>query len=144
MKDFKHNVKWQVSLSNGETFFEGKGNYQEIPHEKSPWQRLIKYIAENKLKITSIALYTDLGQSFNLPSSGKNPKFKAFLDAEKPIDYNMFRSLAREAHVVNMKAEKAKISDWFTTIEAIYSNYKLQLWVDEQNTKNCWVLVVNI
>lgn len=175
MQDLKHNVKWQVSLSNGETFFEGKGNYQEIAGEKSPWQRLLCYIANNKLKITSISLYTDFGQTFNLPSSGNNPKFGAFLDAEKPIDYNMFRSLAREARVINMKADKAKVSDWFTTIEAIYPSkiveangeikvtkkdgttkiipqkinikipgYKLQLWVDENNTKNCWVLVVNI
>lgn len=141
--DLIHNVKWQVSLSNGETFFENKGKYLEIPNEKSPWQRLIQYIAENKLKITSIALYTDLGQSFNLPSSGNNPKFKPFLDAEKPLDYNMFRSIAKEARVINMKAGSAKVSEWFTTIEAIYSNCKLQLWVDENNIKNCWTLIIN-
>ena len=42
-----------------------------------------------------------------------------------------------------MKAEKAKISEWFTTIEAIYKDYKLQLWVDELDTRNCWVLVLD-
>lgn len=141
--DLIHKVKWQVSLSNGETFFEGKGNYKEIPDVKSPWQRLVQYVAVNKLKITSISLYTDFNQTFNLPSSGNNPKFKPFLDAEKPIDYNMCRYMSREMDVVKSEVKGVKISEWFSVIEAIYSTYKLQLWVDENNTKNCWVLVVN-
>ena len=31
--DFKHNVKWFVSLSNGETLYESKGNYCDIKGE---------------------------------------------------------------------------------------------------------------
>jgi len=144
--DLIKNVFWQVSLSNGETFFENKGRFVEIPNELSPWQKLYKYIAENKLLITSLSLYTNDGRTFNLPSAGKNPKFKPFNDAPKPIDYNFFRAIAREftgmqegnkATIIN-----TKISDWFTIIEASYPSYKLQLWVDNRNTKNCWVLVV--
>jgi hypothetical protein len=139
--DLKHNVLFQVSLSNGETFFEGKGDYQEIPGELSPWQRLTKYIAEKNLLITSLSLYTKDGQTFNLPSSGKNPKFRPFEAAQKPLDYNLGRYMAREHSFIGNELKNTEVSDLFTVIEAIYPEYKLQLWVDENNPKNCWVLV---
>jgi len=141
--DSKNNVTWQVSLSNGETFFEGKGQFEEIAGIDSSWQRLIKYIAVNKLSITSLSLVTEDGRTFNLPSAGKNPKFKPFVDAEKPLDYELHRTISREHTVVNNQITKTENVDWFTYIEAIYPNYKLQLWVDENNTRNSWVLVVN-
>jgi hypothetical protein len=136
-----HNVLWQVSLSNGETFYEGKGKFQEIADQPSPWQKLLKYIAEKKLVITSLSLYTKLGQHFNLPSSGKNPKFSEFELLEKPIDYLMFRKISRDMDIVDMKVAGSEINGWFTVIEAIYPDHRLQLWVDEKNTNNCWVLV---
>lgn len=149
-----HKVKWQVSLSNGETFFEGKGNYVEYAGELSPWGRLQEYLKANDLKITSLSLYTDDGQTFNLPSLGKNPKFSAFMQEWKPFKFVMERHVARDQG-------DAEYTDWFTTIVAYYlieikdhkhdgeqevpDNLnlviKLSLWVDEHNTKNCWSLV---
>jgi hypothetical protein len=140
--DSKHNVLFQVSLSNGETFFEGKGEYQEIPGQLSPWQRLNKYLAENKLFITSLSLYTKDGRTFNLPSAGKCPRFKFFAEAQKPIDFNFFRAISREMTFIGQEAKEVEISDWFTVAEAIYPDYKLQLWVDENNTRNSWVLAI--
>jgi hypothetical protein len=132
-----HNVRFQVSLSNGETFYEGKGEYSDLPGQLSPWQRLERYTLEKKLSITSLSLYTEDGQTFNLPSSGKNPKFQIFTKLEKPLDYNVCRYLARD-----IDQDGAKISDLFTVAEAIYPTYKLQIWVDEKNVRNSWAAVI--
>jgi hypothetical protein len=140
--DFKHNVKWFVSLSNGETLYESKGNYCDIKGEPSPWLRLLKYTQENKLEITSCGLYTDDGKIFNLPSNGKNPKFKDFAEIEKPLDYLVCRKLARDIVMVGDRPQKTEISDWFTVAKAFYPTYTLEIWVDENNTNNCWTLVV--
>ena len=141
MRDLNtHLVKWKVSLSNGETLFEGKGDYQDIPNQPSPWQRLQKYISDNKLEITSLSLYTDKGQTWQLPSSGSNPKFSEFAKVKKPLDYDMCRKIAREAKVVKMATEKAVVAEWYTVIKAIYKDYELQIWVSELNTNNSWVL----
>jgi hypothetical protein len=137
-----HRVKWKVATSDGGVFYEGKGDFVEVSGQPSPWQRLDKYLSENKLEITSLSLYTDDGQTFNLPSLGKNPRFQPFREAEKPIDYNICRYIGKEVKVANLKAGEAQVSDWFTVAEAIYPSYKLQLWVDEKNIKNCWCLVV--
>lgn len=141
--DLKHKVLFQVSLSNGETFYEGKGKFVHIDGELSPWQRLIKYTSEKKVLITSLSLYTEDGRTFNLPSAGRDPKFRPFTLAEKPIDFDYHHTLAQEHDIVDNKIVKSVASDWFTYIEAIYPDYKLQLWVDENNTGNSWVLVVN-
>lgn len=143
MQTLNHKVKFKVSLSNGQTFYEGREPFNEILNEKSPWQRLIKYTVDNKCVITSLSLYTDDGRTFNLPSLGKNPKFREFANkVDKPIDFNVSRKMAREADVVNEKVGNVVINEWYTIAEAIYSSYSLQLWVDEQDPRNCWVLVV--
>jgi hypothetical protein len=130
-----HNVRWAVSLSNGDTVYEEKGDYQTIDNELSPWQRLVKFIEENKLHITSLALYTEDGRRFNLPSAGNNPRFKAFDESKKPIIYKMFRRIGFD---VIGKDQKEEI---FTIAQAEYEDgVKLQVWVDEQNF-NSWTLV---
>lgn len=136
-----HNVKWQVSLSNGETFFEGKGDYQDIPDQKSPWQRLQAYLTEKDVTITSLSLYTDDGRTFNMPSAGKNPKFKEFAETEAPIKYEMFRKLGRDIVFGGTSKTSDKVDDLFTVAVAHYPNKQLQLWVDENNPRNCWALV---
>src|SRR3990172_4943412 len=93
------------------------------------------------------SLYTPDGRTFNLPSLGKNPNFAPFRDSEKPIDFHVERKMGseisglREGNKLSIK--KVEMSDWFTVAIAIYPTYKLQLWVDNQNPKNCWVLVIN-
>lgn len=128
-----HNVKWKISLSNGETLHEGKGNYKEVKGEVSPTQRLYKYIEENNLTITSLSLYTDSGYTYNLHSLGTNPQFHIFNRGEKPIEYKVFRQLG--TNVGNK-------SDLYTVAQATYKHFSLQLWVDENNPKNCWSLAI--
>lgn len=135
MDSIKENVKWFVSLSNGETFFEGKGKFTVVNGEPSPWNKLLQYLKDKELRITSIGLYTDDGRTFNLPSAGRNPKHFVFQEKDKPIGYNMFRAFGTD------KTPNA-IADIYTVIEAKYDNYKLQLWVSENDTSNCWVVVV--
>jgi len=137
-----HRINWQVSLSNGETCYEGKGAFEEIPNQLSPWQKLLRYMGEGGFFITSLSLFTDDGRTFNLPSAGKNPKFAMLNKAEKPIDYKMFRAYAREASLNKENKFEQSGEDLFTVAEAIYKDYSLQIWVDEHNTKNCWSLVI--
>lgn len=139
----RHNVKWQVGLSNGETFFEDKGNFCIVEGEPSPWQRLLLYLAENKASITSLSLITDSGQRWNLPSAGNRPKFKAFEDAETPVDFDCFRKVAFD--VVNTEKEidlATTPHDLFTVAQAEFENYFLEVWVNENNPRHSWTLIL--
>lgn len=126
-------TQWKVGLSNGTNFTENVVPFMVIEGELKPWKRLVKYVEENNLEITSLCL-TDGKKTFNLPSGGNRPKFRAFQELEKPIGFNHFQMIGGHVNGGDQQL--------FTVIEAIYSNKKLQLWVDEQNTDNCWVLVV--
>lgn len=130
------NVQFIVSLSNGETIYEGKGDYTRLAGQPSPWMRLMHYIAVNKLTITSLNLYTPDGHVHKLPSIGNNPKFRAFTDVIKPIKYNFKRIIAKDI-VPNAQEEI------FVVIEAIYLDYVLSIWVSDNNPKQSWTLLVN-
>ena len=132
-----HNVLWQVSLSNGETIYEEKGNYKRIAGELSPWLKLEYYIDKNNLNITSLCLYTRSGQTFNLPSTSNNPKFNRFKHSRKPISYKVQRAIAHDISLTG----KPVVSDHFTIAIAEYETYTLEMWVDEKNTNNSWVLI---
>lgn len=129
-----HTVQWSVGLSNGENAYEGVGCFAMVPGELSPWQKLMAHIVDKQLSITSIGLRTADGRMFSLPSAGRNPKFKAFDDAPKPIDYKFYRKIAGDVTGGEMKDP-----DQFTVIVALYDGYQTQLWVNEK-TLNCWVL----
>lgn len=126
-------TRWKVGLSNGESFIEGKGRFECIPNELSPWLKLQNYLKQNNLHITSLSLFNEHG-THNLPSAGKNPKFSPFANAEKPIAYNYFSYVGGDLRRVG-------VVDEFLVIEAIYQKYKLQIWVDKKNDNNSWVLV---
>lgn len=123
---------WKVGLSNGENYQEGIKPFDVIKNELSPWLRLKDYIKKNNLKITSLCLEAN-EKTFNLPSAGKNPKFRAFQGLEKPLELNYFMQIGWDMG--------SKDKDCFKVIEAVYNDYKLQLWVDEKNS-NCWVLLI--
>lgn len=132
-----HTVRWSVSLNNGATLYEEKGDYVSIQGVLSPWQRLLKYVEENNLQITSLALYTEDGRRFNLPSAGNNPRFKAFGEAEKPVKYRAYRRVGMD--VLTGSDQKEEV---FTIAEAEYTDgKKLQLWVDEK-THIAWTLII--
>jgi tetratricopeptide (TPR) repeat protein len=97
----------------------------------------IKTFGENNLEITSLSLYTNSGQRWNLPSKGGNPKFRAFDIAQKPFKLQLER-------VQGMDWDDQNNPDIYTTINAFYDYegviYKLSVWVDEKNTNNTWTL----
>jgi len=134
----QHKVLFTASLSNGETIYEGKGNYQEIKDAPSPWQRLLAYQAEAQVEITSLTLYTPGGQRFNLPSAGKNPRFhKVIGNAPVPVDYRIFRAAAAEKDKTGQER-----FELYTVAEASYADgRRVQMWVDEQ-TLNCWTIMI--
>ena len=141
----KKKVRWVVSLSNGETLYEERGSYRTVEGELSPWQRLQAYITEQGLEITSIVLLyqVKLGNdvqdiTYHVPSAGRDPKFHAFANATKPIGYNFFRKLGGDVINGDINQDTA---DVFTVAEAIYENYKLQLWIDDSSGR-CWTLIV--
>lgn len=129
-------TRWKVGLSNGENFVEGMGEFSFIDGEQTPWQRLGAYIQTNSLKITSLAIEKD-GVIYNVPSQGKNPKFRAFALSEKPLDYNFFRVFGTD---MNRRGLRIGKPDLYAVVQAIYNNYKLELWVDEQSN-SCWTLI---
>lgn len=130
-------VLWSVGLSNGETFVEGKGNFAVIEGALSPWQRLLSYIAEKELVITSLSLITDYGQRWNMPSAGKNPRFRMLGNAKKPI---MFRSFVAAASSIRegFKPEE----ELYIVAEAIFEDgLKMQTWVDNE-TLASWSIIL--
>ena len=132
------NVKWSVSLSDGQTIFEEKGEYKSIEGEPSPWQKLQKLIQESGLTITSFCLYTDDGKRWNLPSAGRNPKFRVFDVAEKPKSYRAMRIMG--ADILGGQYEN---EDHYAIAEALYEGgKKLQIWVSEANPENSWSVIV--
>lgn len=134
----KQKVQWSVSLSNGETLYENKGNFQTIEGELSPYQRLLAFVVDKEVSITSMSLYTDDGNRWNLPSAGKNPRFKAFSDAEKPVSYRFFRKLGQDVTCDGEKGEP----EIYSVIEAVYNmdGKRIQVWVDNK-TFNSWSLI---
>lgn len=142
-------IRFIASLNNGETIVEGKEPFNYINGEVTPWNRLMRYIAEMKLEITSLSLFTPDGRTFTLPSRGRNPKFKEFADSEKPVDYTIERKLAREQDAVKHADGQiettgpATLKGHFTVAIAYFPTYKLELWVDELDTRNSWYLVIN-
>jgi len=130
-----HNVRFSVTVSNGEVFYEGAGILEEVLGEISPWQKLHKYLINNKLYITSLSLHTDQS-TYHLPSPLKASNFGSFREAKNPIDYDLKRSIGREKTMT--RPEKGEFSEgdvvvkeWFTVGVAIYDAYDLEIWVDE-------------
>lgn len=145
--DIESRVKWQVSLSNGETYQEGKGDFKRVDGEKSPWQKLLSYTALKEVLITSLSLYTDDGHRYNLPSAGNNPKFAVFETLPKPIDFIFARKMARDHDVMiddkgQASITNTEIADMCAVIEAVYKEYRLQVWVSEYDPKVSWAVVI--
>lgn len=133
-------VLWTVSLSNGENVYEEKGDFKTIDGELSPWQRLIAYMAEKGVSITSLSLYSNDGRRWNLPSGGNNPKFHAFGVAPKPYAYKFMRKVAAEQR--SDGTGNGEWEDLHVIIEARYEDGKaLQVWVDDE-TGNSWSLII--
>jgi hypothetical protein len=131
-----HRIYFIASLSNGQTITEGKGDYAVTTGELSPYQRLLAFCAKENVSITSLSLATADGRRWNLPSSGKNPKFKAFGDAPKPLSYKFFRKMGVD--IINSVSQE---QETYSVIEATYPTHKLQVWVDER-TGNSWSLII--
>lgn len=130
-----HQVLFDIALSNGEMITEGKGNYQRTAVELSPWMRALRYIAESGVKITSLSLYTADGRRWNLPSAGKNPKFKEVGEYPVPISFNFFRKAGID---VDVSGEQT-VSDVYAVAEAQYPDgHSMQLWVNDE-TMSAWV-----
>jgi hypothetical protein len=127
-------IKWAVGLSDGSNAYEGKGDYQFQEGTLSPYQRLLKHLEKEKLAITSLALYTDTNQRWNLPSEGNNPKFKVFQDIEKPTSYRFFRKAGMD--IMGDSKEDCSV------IEANYKDKKLQVFVNEKYPHASWSVIV--
>jgi hypothetical protein len=125
---------WKVELSNGEKFKEGIKPFEIEKGRLSPWLRLKNYLQEKNLKIVSLSLENEKEKSFNLPTLKNRPKFAEFHRIEEPKELNCFTKIGLEFGNNEIKEE-------FKVIEAIYNDYKLQLWLNIENS-NCFVLVL--
>jgi len=129
---FKNKCRWFASLSNGENAVEGKDKFEEIKGEISPWQKLLAYIEKNKLTITGMQIRAE-GKVFTLPST--EPKF----GGEVPLGYKYFRKAV--ADMMSDNPKDLHLAELYICIQAIYKNFTVSLWVDENNSKNSWVSV---
>lgn len=122
-------IKWVAGLSNGVTLVEGEGIVSNIPGEDSAWHKLQKYIKDNNLTVNSF--YLSLGDKhFNLPSV--KPKFGGMV----PITYNCFR-------YVDTDFATTTLYGLFKCAEAVYSDFKVQLYINEMDTNKSWVNIVH-
>lgn len=128
----KSNVKFVCGLSNGETLVEGRGVLEPTTeNDKSSWWKLQDYIKERNLTIQSFGLWTG-DRHYNLPSV--NPKFKG----QAPISYNCFRRFGQ-----NILMGQGNVEHYICA-EAIYEGYKLQIWIDEQDTNKMWCEIQDV
>lgn len=126
-------VQFTVGLSNGENLIEGEGILSRKEGELSPWNKLIHYLQENELSIKSLSLVckTDIGnRHYNLPNEKR--KFRG----EIPIGYNCFRKGAMDGGSGSSNLE------FYTCAEAIYPEFKVQLYVSELDPDKCHVNIV--
>jgi hypothetical protein len=123
-----NNITFILSLNNGETIHESANIYKSL--EKSVWLTSQDYISENALSITSLSLVNRDNQHFNLPSSGKNPRFASY-NTTKPIGYNFFRKV-----LMNMDGS-INPSDSFAVIVAEFEKHFIELWVNENS--DVWI-----
>ena len=128
-----HNIFFTASLSDGSNIYEGKGDYKRIEGELSPWLKLKKHLDKEGLEITSLSLYTDDGRRWNLPSAGKNPKFREMEKIGEPTQFKFRRKLKRELNSGNEKR--------YAVIEAQYQDYKVQVWVRDVEPYPSWSIV---
>ncbi len=145
-----HKVKFFCTLSNGERLFEEEGVYQWTK-EGSPWSKVIAYTAEKKLDIISVGLFTDEWyvnehgtkrrnrRTYNLHGRGNNPRLPQFAMLEKPIDFEIARTIVV---TVNGPQDPEDEKNKFTVATAIYANHKTQIWVSEYNPRHSWVMTV--
>jgi len=131
-------VKFVVGLSNGEILTEGKG-ILEKDGTLSPWHKLQAYLKDNDLEIRSMSLYskTKVGnRHYHLPNDPQKwAKFNKWQEGEVPIGYRCFRG-------VESDWGKDTSTSVYTCAEAIYKDYKVQLWVSEIDNDKCWVNMI--
>lgn len=131
-----YNVNWYASLSDGTSRQEGLGEFQVIKGQPSPWLRLLAFCEAKGLAITSLSLRSKT-LSWNLPSAGKHPKFRAFEDMAKPDSFKFFRQAGQD---YNPDGSGKGEMDRYSVIEASYGDRKVQVWVDHA-TLASWTLV---
>jgi hypothetical protein len=134
--DFKpptdYAVRLKMSLSNGETIYEGREPFVFLPGLKSPLARMLEYADDYEIR--SLSLITKEGVEFHLPSSGNNPKFRAFDVEDKPLDYTAFRKIGGD-----IKGKNG--FETFSVIQAIYKDKKIEMWVSEKKPHQGYVVI---
>lgn len=130
MKIENTSSRWVAGLSNGETVVEGKGIAERIEGQDSPWWKLQTYLEQNNLQITSLGIWIN-DRHYNLPSN--KPKF----GGEIPLRYNFFRKVSVDYLTGSDDYEH------YICVEAIYDTYKIQMYVDENDTNKMWISVAN-
>lgn len=135
-----HKVRWAVTLSDNSSHIEGEGLFEAIANQPSPYSKLRQYMLNENLSIVSLHLFTDSGETWMLPSAdlSKMPEFSPFRTLGQASDYAVKRFIGANFNGYPKKVER---EDIFTVGIAIYGKYKLSVWVNENNTKESFVLV---
>lgn len=126
-------VRFVCGLSDGSMLVEGTGVLKKDGTD-STWIKLQNYLREKNLKISSMSLIskTKVGnRHYHLPN--EIVKFQGY-EGKVPKDYNCFRRVYTN--------DGNTLTGYYTVIEAIYNDYRVQLWVSEVDNDKCWVNLV--
>ena len=135
-------TKWLASLSDGATIIEREGLVAEVPGGLSSWQQLLRYLEEKNLHITGMRIQASQSggpvQTYNLPSFNRTPKGNherwVTLKPISPISYNYFRWVTKA--LSDSTSARHQIE-----IRAIYTDFTVSLFVDENEGNESWVVV---
>lgn len=120
--------RWVVSLSDGSSATEGRGEFKNIKDEPSAWQKLLSHLQENNLKITALRLEV-LGRRYHLPSLN-TAKHKFLSKVPKEIYYR--RKVTNDVFVTDLNLIKKDNYERFIGAIADYGDFLVKLWVNEE------------
>jgi len=135
-------TRWLASLSDGTTVIEDEGKFIG-DSVASPWAKLLRYLKENSLIITGLRVQVEKDdeaiRTYNLPShgvdskTGQHEKWQIFPVIPVRYDYGRW--------ITSLGAAGRKGTLRHIEIKAIYKDYVVSLFVDENEGNESWVVI---
>jgi hypothetical protein len=148
----KITTRWLASISDGSIALEGKAPFHVIPGELSPWLRLQRYLADNKLRITGLRIQVEVdGQpirTYNSPSLSPKSRW-SYLNPVLPIRFDYFRRYARPFLAMDVKPggsmegiQATGPEEKHIEIHTIYPGFTLITIVEETEGNESWTVII--
>lgn len=127
-----HDGKWVATLSNGETAVERSGKFTVEQGEPTPWVRLVHFLGENDLWITSLRLNYK-GRTIHMPRL----TFDKFgLESKSPTHYSLQYHLEAIGEFGTVMEQTI-----FMDLAAHYPDFAVHYIQDLTHANDSWVVV---